>query len=99
MFVCSILMYTCVCVRESTCFTVSVRMTHAEREGKAMLHVLRAQWVCVCYRDRGREVKGAGEGESKQTACMREREGGSVSHSTDRTARRQRERLKLLVER
>ncbi len=37
--------------------------------------------------------------ESEERACAREREGGSVSHSADRTARRQRERLKLLVER
>ncbi len=56
--------------------------------------------VCVCVmREGGREVKGVGESQSEQRACMREREGGSVSHSTDRTARRQRERLKLLVSR
>lgn len=82
--------------RQSTCFTVSVRMTQAEqsraesreRERSYVACTAGTVRVCVIVREGGR-----------QRELVLEREGGCVSQSTDRTAQRQRGRLKLLVER
>lgn len=56
-----------------TCFAASVHMSQAEREGKAMLHVLLAQWECVCVvvREGGRYRELLRE--SEERACVRER--------------------------
>lgn len=88
--------YWCTRARESACMAdvrrcrLCVRHRQIGR-GNAMLHVLLA--LCKCMQER------EGEGGKLSWWERVSREGGSVWQSTHSAAQRQRERLKLLVER
>lgn len=91
---CGVLMYVWMHVQGKVlaspmCVAASVRKAKANREGKR----------CVACAAGTLRVRGRGRGGKVSWWARVSRVGRGVSHSTHSTAQRQRERLKLLVER